>query len=151
MNPYPIRKSMNHTAPARANVPAGAFYFITVCAADRTGAPFADAASAILDAARFYHDRGTWFLRLLLVMPDHLHMLVHFPPGVAMANVMRNLKRYLSKTAGLRFQNDFFDTRIRDAAHFAEKWDYIVKNPVRRGLVENSEDWPHRIEFPAGR
>ena len=142
---------MNHTAPVRVNVPPDAFYFITICAADRTGTPFVDAASAILDAARFYHIRENWFLRLLLVMPDHLHMLVHFPPGIAMANVIRNFKRYLAKTSGLGFQDDFFDTRIRNEAHFAEKWDYIVKNPVSRRLVEKPEDWPHRIEFPPER
>ena len=101
----------------------------------------------ILGAARFRQKRGDWFLHLFLVMPDHIHMLAHFPPDMDMKAVIADFKRYLSTAHHIRFQRDFFDTRIRDAAHFAEKWDYIVRNPVRRGLCATPRDWPHIIAF----
>ena len=63
----------------------------------------------MLDAARFRQERGDWFLYLFLIMPDHIHLLAHFP--------------------------------------LAEKWDYIVRNPVRRGLCAMPRDWPHVIAF----
>ena len=101
----------------------------------------------ILDAARFRQKRGDWFLYLFLVMPDHIHLLAHFPPDKDMMSVIADFKRYLSSAYHIRFQRDFFDTRIRDAVHFAEKWDYIVRNPVRRGLCGSPRDWPHVIAF----
>ena len=52
---------------------------MTITAEERGGEPLLLAAGAILDAARFYHVHGRWFLRLFLVMPDHLHMLASFP------------------------------------------------------------------------
>ena len=115
--------------------------------------PFSSAGSStppyreILDAARFRQERGDWFLYLFLVMPDHIHLLAHFPPDRDMVAVIADFKRYLSTAHHIRFQRDFFDTRIRDAAHFAEKWDYIVRNPVRRGLCESPRDWPHVIAY----
>ena len=101
----------------------------------------------ILDAARFRQERGDWFLYLFLVMPDHIHLLAHFPPDKDMVAVIADFKRYLSTAHHIRFQRDFFDTRIRDAVHFAEKWDYIVRNPVRRGLCAMPREWPHVIAY----
>ena len=80
-------------------------------------------------------------------MPDHIHLLAHFPPDRDMMAVIAGFKRYLSTAHHIRFQRDFFDTRIRDAAHFAEKWDYIVRNPVCRGLCESPREWPHVIAY----
>jgi len=57
---------------------------------------------------------------------------------------------------GIRFQRDFFDTRLRDDAHFTEKYNYILGNPVRKGLCATQEEWPYSIAFsrkgvPVGR
>jgi hypothetical protein len=48
---------------------------------------------------------------------------------------------------GIRFQRDFFDTRLRDDAHFAEKYNYILGNPVRKGLCATQAEWPYSIAF----
>jgi hypothetical protein len=48
---------------------------------------------------------------------------------------------------GIRFQRDFFDTRLRDDAHFAEKNNYILGNPVRKGLCATQAEWPYSIAF----
>ena len=121
--------------------------------------PFMVHASAILDAARFRHVRGKWRLALFLVMPDHLHFIVHFPsitsdaavsskpPYRGMELVIADFKRWLSTKCGLRFQRDFFDTRLRDDAHFAEKYTYILGNPVRKGLCAMPEEWSYSIAF----
>ena len=45
--------------------------------------PFLARAMDILDAARFRHVNGIWFLALFLVMPDHIHMIAKFPMGAA--------------------------------------------------------------------
>jgi len=74
-------------------------------------------------------------------------MLVATAPEVLLSDVVADFKRYLATTSGLSFQNGYFDTRIRDDAHFAEKWYYIVRNPVAKGLVATPREWPHVIAF----
>ena len=58
-----------------------------------------------------------------------------------------DFKRLLTVRYGLRFQRDFWDTRLRDEAHFAEKFAYICHNPVRKGLCRAAREWPHVIAF----
>ena len=116
---------------------------------------FAAIADAILSAARWYHEHGKWFLALFLVMPDHLHFIAQFPSTcghagrvtLPMVSIIQQFKSYLVRTFGLRFQRDFFDTRLRDDAHFAEEYDYVLGNPVRKGLCAAPADWPYSIAF----
>jgi REP element-mobilizing transposase RayT len=129
---------------------------------------FAAISDMIVSAARWYHEHHKWRLVLFLVMPDHLHFIAHFPgecggharrvtlPGecgharrvtLPMVSTIQQFKSYLNRIHGIRFQRDFFDTRIRDDAHFAEKYNYILDNPVRKGLCETAQDWPHVIKF----
>ena len=51
--------------------------------------------------------------------------------ATALPRVIENFKHLLSSRYGLRFQRDFFDTRLRDDAHFAEKYNYILGNRVK--------------------
>ena len=64
-----------------------------------------------------------------------------------MVSIIQQFKSYLVRTFGLRFQRDFFDTRLRDDAHFAEEYDYVLGNPVRKGLCAAPADWPYSIAF----
>jgi REP element-mobilizing transposase RayT len=61
--------------------------------------------------------------------------------------VIRDFKRSVSRLFGIRFQRDFWDTRLRDDAHYAEKFRYICNNPVRKGLCATARDWRHVIAF----
>jgi hypothetical protein len=36
-----------------------------------------------------------------------------------------------------------FDHLLRSKESYAEKWDYVVQNPVRAGLTAAAEDWPY--------
>jgi len=67
--------------------------------------------------------------------------------ATALPNVVAQFKHLLSSRYHLSFQRDFFDTRLRDDEHYAEKWRYIVRNPVTRGLVASPREWPHVIAF----
>jgi len=144
MESLPVRKKLNHTPPFKAD---DAFFFVTICAAERGGSVLTDNAAAILEAARHRQMLGKWFLALFLIMPDHLHMLVHVPPTTSLTDVIADFKRYLSTFHKLSFQEGYFDTRIRDAAHYAEKWNYIVSNPVAKRLAKTPREWPHAIAF----
>lgn len=97
-------------------------------------------------AAKFYHARHEWHLRIRLARPDHLHLLSSFPKDQSMTSVVGNWKRYLSRECGMRWQRDFFDHRLRDSDNAEEKLHYIQMNPVRSGLVTSPEDWPLRMD-----
>ena len=43
-----------------------------------------------------------------------------------------------------RWQKDCWDTQMRDLDHYTEKLSYVRMNPVRGGLAQEPEDWPHR-------
>ena len=97
------------------------------------------------------HNAGKWFLSLMLVMPDHLHLIVRGPPGGRpLPLAVGDFKRYLASHFRIRFQRDFWDTRLRDDAHYAEKFRYICNNPVRKGFCAAARDWRHVIAFDRG-
>ena len=76
-------------------------------------------------------------------MPDHVHALLSFPPsGKRLHSVISQWKGWTAKTIGLEWQRDFFEHRLRRGENRREKADYILNNPVRKGLVARPEDWP---------
>ncbi len=44
------------------------------------------------------------------------------------------------------WQRDCWDTQLRDARQYAEKWAYVALNPVRKGLVKTPDEWPYQGE-----
>ena len=113
---------------------------------------FMPVANDILECARQYHLRGKWKLALFLVMPDHLHFIVRMPASdgggtPSLPHVIQHWKHYVAEHFGLSFQKDFWDTRLRDDAHYNEKFRYICNNPVRKGLCPTAREWAHAIAF----
>jgi putative transposase len=98
----------------------------------------------LLKAAADYHAAGRWWCELFLLMPDHVHALLAFPPEPGMSVVVRNWKRGAARLQGVRWQDNFFDHRIRAKAEAQEKWLYIRQNPVVKGLCLRADDWLHR-------
>ena len=88
-----------------------------------------------MNTARIYHERARWNLNLQLLMPDHLHALVGTDGRTSLAQLIRDYKRITAKIAGVRWQRNFFDHRLRHDESLAEKFAYICHNPVRAGLV----------------
>lgn len=50
-------------------------------------------------------------------------------------------------TAGVLWQRDVWDTQLRDAGHYHEKWEYVRLNPVRKELVSDADAWPYQGEL----
>ena len=99
-------------------------------------------ARMLLQAVAHYHRFGRWFVRLFLVMPDHVHGLIAFPSQERMTAVVRDWKKYTSRVGGISWQRDFFDHRLRSDESWEIKATYIRENPVRKGLVTNAGQWP---------
>ena len=98
-------------------------------------------------SVRNYHAQHKWSIPLLVLMPDHLHMLVRFGSEIGMKKTIQSWKRYTARHFAVKWQRDFFDHRLRSDENFDEKARYILDNPVRAGLIERSEDWPYQLQL----
>lgn len=77
-----------------------------------------------------------------MLMPDHVHALLAFPVESRMSRVIGEWKHYASRQWSICWQANYFDHRIRDGHSLAEKYRYILRNPVVKGLCQREEDWP---------
>jgi len=86
-----------------------------------------------------------------VIMPEHIHLLLSEPAYGELADAIHCLKLSSSKLrqspsserdTGRFWQKRYYDRNIRSYSDFTEKLRYIHRNPVKRGLCENPEDWP---------
>ncbi len=104
----------------------------------------------IFESVKFRQRRLDWYVALLVLMPDHLHMLASFPRDQEMTKVITGWKSLLARKSGILWQRDFFDHRLRSNESWEEKADYLRQNPVRGGLATRPEDWNYIWEPPDG-
>jgi len=143
--PRTVRKQLDHTTHFAGRF--GAIYFVTICCQQRglNQRYREQTASVLVDAARIYHERGRWNLTLLLIMPDHLHALIGVDGQSSLSSLIRDYKRIMAKIAGVTWQRNFFDHRLRHGESLTEKFAYICQNPVRAGLVGAEDAWRYRL------
>jgi REP element-mobilizing transposase RayT len=148
----PQRKKLPHGTPAW--VRGSSVYFITICChpRERNQLCQAETAAVVFEAVAFRQRSNRWFAHLVLLMPDHLHALMSFPRDADMPKVMANFKELTAKRAGISWQRDFFDHRLRASHSLRDKEAYILMNPVRKGLAPSPECWPYvwRPALPDG-
>ena len=96
------------------------------------------------------HTRGSVDSIAWIVMPDHFHWLFALNHGNELAKVIkafkgrsaRDLNKYLG-TRGSFWQHAYYDHALRKDEDIKQVARYIVANPLRAGLVEKIEDYPH--------
>ncbi|WPJ95917.1 transposase [Coraliomargarita algicola] len=139
----PERKQLPHGVPSW--VTEGAIYFVTVNCAKRETNQLCreDVAVELKGSIQLRHQKREWWVRLCVLMPDHLHLLISFSREVSMSASMANWKCFTARKLGVGWQRDFFDHRIRDLHSLEEKEHYIRLNPVRKGLCKQPCDWPY--------
>ena len=84
-----------------------------------------------------------------VLMPEHAHLLVSEPKDELLAKAIQALKIAVAGRAkhyrigedGRVWQRRYFDHNVRSHESFETLLRYIHRNPVKRGLVENPEDW----------
>ncbi len=133
---------LHHATPAW--VESGATYHVRLRASAAQPVSLTEPVLArpLLASARHYHDAGRWHCTLLLLMPDHLHALLAFAENRAMSRTIAEWKRFTAWQFGIRWQDNFFDHRIRDRRSLRQAYDYILGNPLAKGLVATDSGWP---------
>jgi len=56
--------------------------------------------------------------------------------------VISKWKEWVAKEIGIAWQRDFFEHRLWHDESHREKADYILQNPVRKGLAADPREWP---------
>jgi putative transposase len=148
---YRPRKHLPHDIPLWVD-PHKEIYFITINCKQRFANQLTlpNIADAIFETVQHRQEKYLWWPYLFLLMPDHLHALLSFPPSdKPMRGIVTKWKEWTCKQIGIIWQNDFFEHRLRHDESRREKADYILANPVRAKLVTRPEDWPY-IYFGTG-
>ena len=133
---------LHHEIPAW--VEPGAVFHVRLRCASETPVLLTDPvlAAALLDSVKIYEERQLWHVTIFLLMPDHLHALLAFPRDRTMSGIIGDWKRFHAVRNGVKWQNNFFDHRLRDAHQMEYKYQYILNNPVVKGLCKTPEEWP---------
>ena len=116
--------------------------FVTVCTKNRRSIL---ASAKVHDALIETWSHATaWLVGRYVVMPDHMHLFaIPGPQPLPLGNWVAFWKSRLARKVGTGiWQEGYWDRTLRDGESYAEKWEYVRDNPVRKGLVGDAMDWP---------
>jgi putative transposase len=125
-------------------------YFITIRAKLDTS-PFSDErlANAVIESLNWTREHRHVSIYAYCLMPDHLHFLLRLPEdGPPLGEVIGAFKRFTTRQSwgfgfqGAIWQSRYYDRILRKSEDARQIVEYIMANPVRRGLVENPEHYP---------
>lgn len=142
----PFREPGRHTPAKGVRIEFGGpnWVFLTVCT-EKRGQWLAQSS-----VQRTLHDiweqtATAWLVSDYLLMPDHLHLFC------AAHDLKFTIERWIGfwkdrfakrhRNTGT-FQPGGFHHRLRDGENYSQKWQYVLENPVRAGLVARPDDWP---------
>jgi putative transposase len=149
--PFHDRKHPAHwPAQERHNTPV--IVFVTVCTKRRKSILANSRTHELL--IQSWRTAKSWLVGRYVVMPDHLHLFC--APAELNPEPLLQWVRYWKSHAARNWfraedapiwQRHFWDTQLRRGENYDNKWDYVVGNPVRAGLVARAEDWPYQGEL----
>ncbi len=111
----------------------------------------------VADACAHWHGKRM-HLHLAVVMPDHVHLLLSplekersdagEPIWFSLSELMHSIKGFTSHeiltsrgASGPLWQEESWDRIVRDEEEFFEKFQFMLNNPVKAGLVEAPEEY----------
>ena len=132
-----------------------ATFFVTKCLEPRKKVLAGPIAKTICKGLCYYAENEEIMLAAFVVMPDHWHALFATLNGETIKQRMhtagswigRSVNNHLRKQ-GVKWQDGFYETRIRSSKQFSYVLHYIEHNPVRAGLTEQKENWLWSSAFP---
>jgi len=129
-------------------------FFVTLCTAGRRGClanPLVH--EAFINYCRRSCMRHGTVAGRYVIMPEHIHLFLRLGRLARISSWVGGLKQCLTlvlRPQGVRdsvWQRGFFDHVMRSAESYSQKWDYVLQNPIRAGLVKRIEDWPYTGEL----
>ena len=124
-------------------------YFVTICTLHRRNV-FIDSPlnRALLTLLVNHARRERVMLHAYCLMPDHIHLLAEMPgDGLSLTDWVGRFKGLSTRLAwrtglpGKLWQGRFYDHVLRQEESIERVAEYIVHNPVRKGMVETWEEY----------
>ena len=106
-------------------------------------------ARAVISVLREMQSRRLASTLVFVLMPDHLHWLLRLgeaPLGKVLQVFKASSARRINQLAGLPgpvWQRGYFDHALRAEEDIDAVARYILMNPIRAGLVQAIEAYPH--------
>ncbi|MEO6245378.1 MAG: transposase [Opitutaceae bacterium] len=130
----------------RQSVP-GASYFITWCEAARIPRLTQPEITSSLWATLEHSAAQSDFSPIAAtIMPDHIHILGILGARLSLPRLIGKWKRQTGEVLGakkLRWQENFYEHRLRRPEELEPFARYIFLNPHRARLLRLDESWPH--------
>ena len=118
--------------------------FLTVCT-ERRSRWLADPVVE-RDLIESWQTGTAWIVGRYVLMPDHLHLICSPTEGSveleAWVTFWKRQFRRIHANPVRRFQAGGFHHRLRQEESYNQRWDYVLENPVRAGLVKSAGEWP---------
>ena len=115
-------------------------------------------AELLIDVLRSLVTEKAFKLHDFVIMPDHMHLLLTVDEEMTIEKAMQLVKgRFsfrLKKEFGVNgdvWQRGFSEVQVLDRKSFDAHRVYIAENPVKAGLVESAEAYPHSYQHLANR
>ncbi|MDA0347677.1 MAG: transposase [Verrucomicrobia bacterium] len=122
-------------------------YFLTICL--RTG-------QSGLDSKELFESSLTHLKTLekdkcravhgIVHMPDHVHLLVELNTETNLQDLVRLYKGRMTpelRKNELKWENGYFDRRLRPEDSVGSVLRYMLMNPYRKGLITTDSEWPY--------
>lgn len=112
-------------------------------------------AKIVADVLQF-HARRRFDLLAWVVMPNHVHAVVHPLPGFTLSQILKGWKGYAAHEAnrilqrtGAFWQGESYDHLVRDDEDMYRCCLYTTMNPVNARLCACPENWPWSSAYRA--
>lgn len=79
-----------------------------------------------------------------VLMPEHVHLLLSEPERGLLGTALQAVKigTAMRRDKGRLWQRRYYDRNVSNYDEFVEKLRYIHRNPVKRGLCAQPDEWP---------
>lgn len=126
--------------------------FLTICTRLRRQLLANDQATQLIIDA--WQAADFWCVGRYVIMPDHLHLFCapnRLPPQPLKSWIAfwrnRVTRAWPNRDQIPLWQREYWDRQLRRGESYDQKWNYLVNNPVRHGLVARAEEWPYQGEL----
>ena len=123
-------------------------YFLTICCYDN-GKYFINknVVFNILNSLNNISSEMNYSIITYCFMPDHLHILTSGDERINLIKFVKQFKQitgynFKKDTGRSLWQKSFYDHVVRKEEDLNSIAEYIFNNPVRKGLVEDYDDYP---------
>jgi putative transposase len=136
--------------PAHATGESRTFFVTTRTAEGRSLFQTTRMAELLIDVLRSCVKADRFTIHDFVVMPNHVHILMTISGSMTVERAMQLIKGGFSFRAkrelgfqGEIWQRGFSDVRILDESSLLQHRAYIDNNPVKAGLANGPEEYPH--------